>query len=43
MDDTTLKGIVIIVMYSLFGLVSFFIMKHSEDVEARERRQSHQS
>lgn len=36
MDDTTLKGIVIIAMFSLLGLVSFFIMKHSEDAEARK-------
>lgn len=36
MDQTTLTGIVIIAMFSLFGLVSFFIMKHSEDVEARK-------
>ena len=38
MDDTTLKGIVIIAMFSLFGLVSFILLKHSENAEARKRR-----
>lgn len=38
MDDTTLKGIVIIAMFSLFGLVSFLLLKHSENAEAQEKR-----
>lgn len=31
MDDTTLKGIVIIAMFSLFGLVSLWLFEHSKE------------
>lgn len=38
MDDTTLKGIVIIAMFTMFGLASLWLFEHSkEPVDKKER------